>query len=104
MKKNQEGLEQPIAFFSRSLRDATIKYNIMEKKMFSLVKFLKDFRVYILHSHVISYVPSTIVKGILTDNYSEGRRGKSIAVILEYDVEINPTKSIKGKGLAKMMA
>eukprot|EP00253_Pinus_taeda_P007895 PITA_07895 len=34
----------------------------------------------------------------------EGRRGKWIAALLEYDVEINPTKLIKGHGLAKLMA
>ena len=31
LQENVEGLKQPIAFFSRALRDAEIKYNIMEK-------------------------------------------------------------------------
>jgi hypothetical protein len=31
LQKNVEGLEQPIFFFSRALRDAKIKYDIMEK-------------------------------------------------------------------------
>ena len=34
----------------------------------------------------------------------EGRRGKWIAALLEYDVEIKPTKLVKGQGLAKLMA
>lgn len=34
----------------------------------------------------------------------EGRRGKWIAALLEYDVEIKPTKLIKGHGLTKLMA
>ena len=34
----------------------------------------------------------------------EARRGKWIAALLEYDVERKPTKLIKGKGLAKLMA
>eukprot|EP00253_Pinus_taeda_P021424 PITA_21424 len=34
----------------------------------------------------------------------EGRRGKWIAALLEYDVEIRPTKLVKGQGLAKLMA
>eukprot|EP00253_Pinus_taeda_P024904 PITA_24904 len=33
----------------------------------------------------------------------EGKRGKWIANILEYDIEIKPTKLIKGQGLAKLM-
>jgi hypothetical protein len=31
LQKNVEGLEKPIAFFSRALRDAEIKYDIVEK-------------------------------------------------------------------------
>jgi ribonuclease HI len=104
LQKNSEGYEQPIAFFSKALRDAALNYNIMEKQAFALVKAIKDFRVYILHSHVIAYVPNTVAKDILTQDNPDGRRGKWIAVILEYDIEIKPTKLIKGQGLAKLMA
>ena len=58
LQKNNEGHEQPIALFSQSLRDVTLKHNIMKNKEFSLVKGTKDFRVYILHSHIIAYVPN----------------------------------------------
>jgi hypothetical protein len=104
LQKSIEGYEQPIAFFSKSLRDTTLNYNIMEKQAFSLVKAIKDFRVYILHSHTIAYVPNAVVKDILTQDNLDGRRGKWIAIILEYDIEIKPTKLIKGQGLAKLMA
>jgi hypothetical protein len=40
----------------------------------------------------------------LTQDNPDGRRGKWIVVILEYDIEIKPTKLIKGQGLAKLMA
>jgi hypothetical protein len=76
----------------------------MEKQAFALVKAIKDFRVYILHSHTIAYVLNAVVKDILTQDNPDGRRGKWIAVILEYDIEIKPTKLIKGQGLAKLMA
>ena len=42
-------MEQPIAFFSKMLRDGELKYDIMEKNKYALVKALKYFRVYILH-------------------------------------------------------
>ena len=45
LQKNSKGQEQPIAFFSKALRDAPLKYNIMEKQALALVKALKDFRV-----------------------------------------------------------
>ena len=58
LQKNLKGQEQPIALFSKALRDAPLKYNIMEKQAFALVKALKDFRVSILHSHIIAFVPN----------------------------------------------
>eukprot|EP00253_Pinus_taeda_P025344 PITA_25344 len=103
-KKDDQGNEMPNAFFSRSLRDAPLKYQIIEKQAYALVKAIKDFRIYILYSHVIAYVPNSVVKDILTQEGLEGKRGKWIASILEYGTEIKPTKLIKGQGLAKLMS
>lgn len=47
LQKNFEGHEKPIAFFSRALRDVELKYNIMEKLAYALVKALNSFIVYI---------------------------------------------------------
>ena len=104
MQKNEQGFEQPIAFYSKILRDASLKYDIMEKKAYALIRALKEFKVYILHSHITTYVPSASIKKILTRSYPDGRTAKWIAVLLEYDLEIKPTKIIKGQGLAKLMA
>jgi hypothetical protein len=68
------------------------------------VKALKSFRVYVLHSKVIAYVPSASVKDILVQPDIDGKRSKWIAKILEFDLEIRPTKLIKGQGLAKLLA
>eukprot|EP00253_Pinus_taeda_P025418 PITA_25418 len=96
--------ERPIAFFNKAIRDAALKYKIIEKQALALVKALKDFRVYILHSHILAYVPNAVVKDVLVQADPEGRRGKWIAALLEYDIEIKPTKLVKGQGLAKLMA
>eukprot|EP00253_Pinus_taeda_P027524 PITA_27524 len=104
LMQKREGVENPIAFFSRIIRDGALKYNIIEKQAIALVKALKDFCMYILHSHILAYVPNATIKDILVQANPEGRRGKWIAALLEYDVEIKPTKLIKGQGLAKLMA
>jgi hypothetical protein len=104
LQKNDQGREQPIAFYSKALRDAELRYEIMEKQAYALVKALKDFRVYVLHSRITAYVPSASVKDILIQPDIDGRRGKWIAKILEFDMEIKPTKLIKGQGLAKLLA
>jgi hypothetical protein len=96
LQKNEEGREQPISFFSRALRDAEIKYDIMEKQAYALVKSLKDFRAYVLHSKIIAYVPVASVKDILIQPDIDGRRGKWISKILEFYLEIKSTKLVKG--------
>ena len=76
----------------------------MEKLAYACVKALKEFRIYILHSHSTVYVPSATIKDILTQAELDGRRARWISTLLEYDIEIKPTKLLKGQGLAKLMA
>jgi len=38
----------------------------MDKQAYTLVRALKEFRVYILHSHIIAQVPSASIKEVLT--------------------------------------
>ena len=104
LMQKRDQLKKPNAFFSRTIRDATLKYNIIEKQALALVKALKYFRVYILHSHILAYVSNATVKDVLVQTDPQGRRGKWIGAFVEYDAEIKLPKLIKGQGLAKLMA
>ena len=76
----------------------------MEKQYYALIKYLKDFRVYIMHSDVIAHASNNVVKNILTRPDPEGKKAKWIIVFLEYDLEIKPTNTlIKGQVLEKLM-
>jgi hypothetical protein len=75
LHKNDEGFEQHISFFSKILRDAKLKYDILEKHTYAIVNALKDFRTYVLHSR-IAYVPTSTIKDILIQSDSDERRGK----------------------------
>ena len=61
---------------------------MIEKQAYALVKSLKYFRVYILHSKVIAYVANIAIKDVLVQSDTEGKRGRWIAKILEFDLEI----------------
>jgi hypothetical protein len=76
----------------------------MEKQAYAMVKALKAFRTYVLHSKVIAYVPINSVKYILVQSNSDGKRGWWLAKIQEFDLEIKPTRLVKGQGLAKLLA
>lgn len=96
LQKNEEGFEQPITLFSKSLRDEELRYDIMEKKAYTMVKALKAFRIYVLHSKVIAYVPTSSVKDILVQPDNDGKRSQWLAKIQEFDLEVKPMKLIKG--------
>jgi ribonuclease HI/transposase InsO family protein len=103
LQKNDDGQEQPIAFMSKALQNSELNYTTMEKQAYALVKSLKYFRVYIGYSKVVGYVPHPAVKDILGQQDCLGVRGKWVSKIQEYDLEIKPTKLIKGQGLAQML-
>ena len=103
LQKNDEGIEHPVAFFSKTLRVAELRYDLIEKQAYSLIKYLKAFKIYILHSKVVAYVPSASVKDVITQPDIDGKRAKWIAKFIEFNIEVKPTKLVKGQGLAKLM-
>jgi hypothetical protein len=96
LQKDEHNFKNPINYFNRKLRDFPLRYDIMEKKAYTLAKSLKKFRTYILHSRIIDFVPSNFIKDILTQPDPKRRGGKWITTMLEYDLEINPTNIITG--------
>jgi hypothetical protein len=69
-----------------------------------MVKALKAFITYVLHSKIIAYVPTNAIKDILVQPDSDGRRGRWLAKIQEFDLEVKPTKLVKGQGLERLLA
>jgi hypothetical protein len=103
LQKDDEILDHPVALFSNTLRDAKLRYDPIEKQAYTLIKSLKDFIFYILHAKVITYVPSSSVKDVLTRPDIDGKRAKWIAKLIELDIEVKPTKLVKGQGLANLL-
>jgi hypothetical protein len=104
LQRNVDDQEQPVAFFSKVLRDAKVKYELLEKQAYALIKSLKSFKVYILQAKVIAYVPSSLVKDVVIQPDIDGKRSKWISKLIEFDVEIKPTRLVRGQGLAKLLA
>lgn len=64
LQKNDQNEEQPIAFYSKVFRDVSLKYNIIEKQAYAIIKALKYLRVYILQSHTVAYVLMIVVDSV----------------------------------------
>jgi hypothetical protein len=58
----------------------------------------------VLQYNITTYVPRSSVKEILVQLDSEGKRGKWIVKLQEYDLHINPTLLIKGQGISKLLS
>lgn len=41
LQKDEQNFENPIAYYSKTFRDSPLKYDIMEKQAYALVKALK---------------------------------------------------------------
>jgi len=104
LQADEEGSEHLVEFFSKTLRNAALRYDIIEKQAYALIKSLKAFRVHILHSKIVAYVPSTAIKDVLTQPDADGRRAKWIAKLIEFNIELKPTKLVRGQGLARLLA
>lgn len=66
LQEDVTGSEVPISFMSVPLKNHELRYFLAEKQALLLIKFVKHFRYYILHSHSTMFFPSSVVKSILT--------------------------------------
>jgi hypothetical protein len=103
LQKDDDNLDHPVAFFNKTLRDTELRYDPIEKQAYALIKSLKSFRIYILHSKFVAYVPSPSVKDVLTQPDIDGKRARWIANLIEFNIEVNPTKLVKVQGLANIL-
>eukprot|EP00253_Pinus_taeda_P035206 PITA_35206 len=87
LQKNDEGIEHPMAFFNKTLRDVEPRHDLIEKQAYALIKSLKEFKIYSLHSKVIAYVPLASLKYVLTQLDIDGKRAKWIAKFTEFNIE-----------------
>ena len=57
-----------------------------------------------MHSKIIAYVPSAAIKDVLTQPDVDGRREEWIVKMIEFNIELKPTKLVRGQGLARLLA
>ncbi|XP_059075179.1 uncharacterized protein LOC131875162 [Cryptomeria japonica] len=96
--------EHSIAFHSKTLKEYEAKYNFVEKQALAIVKFLKKFRHFIAYNKTTMYVTHPSVGEYIMEGDIIEKRENWITKILEYDIDVRPTKVIHGKGLCEYIA
>jgi hypothetical protein len=66
MQENDEGIQALIAFMSTLFKYQEFRYSQMENFAYTVVRAMKNFRFYVLHSHSFVYILNYGVKYILT--------------------------------------
>ena len=64
---------------------------------------VKKFFYYILRIKVYAIVPNPVVKMLLMQNKLDERQGKWMAILQEFDLEIQSMRLVRGQGLSKMI-
>lgn len=68
------------------------------------MKGLKKFRHFITYNKTVVYVAHSVVCEYIMEGEIIEKRANWITKILEYDIDVKPTKVIYGKGLCEYMA
>jgi hypothetical protein len=89
---------------STNLQGLELNYPSIDKQAYVVYKEVKHFRPYILKNHTKVIVPHPSVRSLFTQQEMGERRGNWMVVIQEFDLEIKPTRIVKGQGLCKLAA
>ena len=81
------------------LKEYKNKYNYVEKKSLAIIKALKKFRHLLSHNKIHLLVPHANAKDFLLRKDINEKRAGWITKVMEYDVDIQITNLVRGKGL-----
>jgi hypothetical protein len=100
LSQETEGKEYIVAYESRRLLDAETRYTFIEKLCLSLYHTCTKMRHYLLPSTCIVACKTDIIKYMLHKPILNGRVGKWLYSLVEYDLHCEQLSSMKGQIVA----
>ena len=83
-----DGVERPIAFFSRVLNDTQRRYCTTRRELLAVIIALQHFRHYLLGTHVILQTDHQSLKWLRTFKRPEAILARWVETVAEFDFEI----------------
>jgi len=83
-----DGVERPIAFFSRVLNDTQRRYCTTRRELLAVIVALQHFRHYLLGTHVILRTDHHSLKWLRTFKRPEGILARWVETLAKFDFEI----------------
>ncbi|XP_026451457.1 uncharacterized protein LOC113351736 [Papaver somniferum] len=103
-QEDDEGIEHPIYYFSRTLRDAELRYPKAEKACLALIHDVPKFIHYLLLNKVVLISRVEPIIFLLLKPALIGRPTKWLLQMSEFDITCTPPRAIKGKSVADLLA
>jgi ribonuclease HI len=103
LTQETDGKEYIVAYESRRLLDAEMRYTFIEKLCLSLYYDCTKLRHYLLSSTCYVACQTDIIKYMLQKPILSGRVGKWAYALVEYDLRCEPIGSMKGQIVANFI-
>ncbi|XP_074306319.1 uncharacterized protein LOC141641561 [Silene latifolia] len=101
--REQEGMQHPVYYVSKSLLPAETRYTSLEKLVLALVTASYKLRPY-FESHTISVITNYPLKTIMRKPELSGRMAKWSIHLSGYDLKFEPRTAIKSQALADFVS
>jgi hypothetical protein len=95
-----EGKERIVAYLSRKLLDPETRYSAAEKLFLCVYYSCTKFQHYLLNAECIVYSKFDVIKHMLSMPILNGRIGKWILALSEFELKFESVKAIKGQIIA----
>jgi hypothetical protein len=95
-----EGKERVVAYLSRKLLDPETRYSAAEKLCLCVYYSCTKFRHYLLNAECIVYSKFDVIKHMLSMQILNGRIGKWILALSEFELKFESAKAVKGQIIA----
>ena len=93
-----------ILFTSSVFKGAELNYPEVDKQAYVVFKAIKHFRPYLLKSKTNVIVPFPAVRNLLVQKDLGEKTANWVTAVQEYDLEIKPSKIVRGQGMCKHVA
>jgi hypothetical protein len=95
-----EGKERVVAYLSRKLLDPETRYSAAKKLCLCVYYSCTKFQHYLLNAECIVYSKFDVIKHMLPMPILNGRIGKWILALSEFELKFESTKAVKGQIIA----
>ncbi|XP_026399857.1 uncharacterized protein LOC113295747 [Papaver somniferum] len=103
-QEDEENIKSPIYYFSRTMRDAQLRYPKAERACLALVHAIQRFRHYLLSNRVVLVAKDDPIKILMSKPALIGRPAKWLLQISKFDIACVPPKEIKGQAVTDLLA